>query len=138
LNAQSLSLLPLHLSFAEKDLSDIKKVVVVFHYAEKMKSNLIVATNLLTALGGMSDSEIGGAEKLLKAYLDSLMAEISIAANASGVHEFEDVRMKLEEATRLLKEHNYSEPMRLVAEAMSITTTVANEAAETLSKKGLI
>jgi hypothetical protein len=135
---QSLSRLRLHLSFAEKGLSDIRKVVVAFHYAEKIKSNLIIATNLLGALSGMNDSEIVGAEKLLTVYFDSLTTEVNIAANASGVQKFEDVRRKLEEAVRLLKEHNYSEPVKSVAEAMSITTTAANEAAETLSKKGLI
>ena len=126
------------MSFAEKVFSDIRKVVVAFHYAEKIKSNLIMATNLRGALNGMNDSEVVGAEKLLKAYFDSLITEVNIAAKASGVQRFEDVRTKLEEAASLLKEHNYSEPMKLVAKAMSITTTAANEAAETLSKKGLI
>ena len=126
------------LVFCGKVLSDIRKVVVAFHYAEKIKSNLIMATNLLGALSDMNDSEIVGAEKLLKVYFDSLTTEVNIAANASGIYGFEDVRRKLEEAVRLLKEHNYSEPMKLVAKAMSITTTAANESAEKLSKKGLI
>jgi len=126
------------LVFCGKVLSDIRKVVVAFHYAEKIKSNLIMATNMLGALNHMNDNEITGAEKLLKVYFDSLTTEVNIAANASGMHGFEDVRRKIEEAIGLLKEHNYSEPMKRVAEAMSITTTVANDAAETLSKKGLI
>ena len=126
------------MSFAAKVLSDIRKVVVTFHYAEKIKTNLIMATNLLGTLSGMNDGESVGAEKLLKVYFDSLTTEVNIAVNASGVQKFEDVRRKIEEAVGLLKEHNYSDPAKRVAEAMSITTSVANEAAETMSKKGLI
>ena len=119
-------------------LSEIKKAIVVFHYAEKIKSNLILTFSLLDVLDGMRDEEISGAEKLLVAYFNALIREVNIAANVSGVHGFEDVSAKLGEAVERAKQHDYANVMKLVSEAISITTTNGNKAAETLKEKDLI
>ncbi len=119
-------------------LSEIKKAIVVFHYAEKIKSNLILTFSLLDVLDGMRDEEISGAEKLLVAYFNTLIREVNIAANASEVQGFQDVNAKLDEAVEQTRQHNYANVMKLVSEAISITTTNGNKAAETLKEKDLI
>jgi len=119
-------------------LSEIKKAIVVFHYAEKIKSNLILTFSLLDVLDGMRDEEISGAEKLLVAYFNALIREVNIAANASEVQGFQDVNAKLDEAVEQTRQHNYANAMKLVSEAISITTTNGNKAAETLKEKDLI
>ena len=119
-------------------LSEIKKAIVVFHYAEKIKSNLILTFSLLDVLDGMRDEEISGAEKLLVAYFNALIREVNIAANASEVQGFQDVSAKLDEAVEQTKQHNYANVMKLVSEAISITNTNGNTAAETLKEKDLI
>ena len=119
-------------------LSEIKKAIVVFHYAEKIKSNLILTFSLLDVLDGMRDEEISGVEKLLVAYFNALIREVNIAANVSGVQGFKDVSAKLDEAVEQTKQHNYANVMKLASEAISITTTNGNKAAETLKEKDLI
>jgi len=119
-------------------LSEIKKAIVVFHYAEKIKSNLILTASLLEVLNSMKDEEIVGAEKLLVTYFNALIREVSIATNASRVQGFQDVSAKLEEAITQTKQHNYADAMKLVSEAISITTTNGNKAAETLKEKDMI
>jgi len=119
-------------------LSEIKKAIVIFHYAEKIKSNLILTFSLLDVLDGMRDEEISGAEKLLVAYFNALIREVAIAANASEVQGFQDVSAKLDEAVEQTRQHNYANAMKLVSEAISITTTNGNKAAETLKEKDLI
>ena len=119
-------------------LSEIKKAIVVFHYAEKIKSNLILTFSLLEVLNTMKDEEMVGAEKLLVAYLNALIREANIAANASEVQGFQDVSAKLDEAIEQTRQHNYANAMKLVSEAISITTTNGNKAAETLKEKDLI
>ena len=119
-------------------LSEIKKAIVVFHYAEKIKSNLILTFSLLDVLDGMRDEEISGAEKLLVAYFNALIREVNIAANASEIQGFQDVSAKLDEVVEQTRQHNYANVMKLVSEAISITTTNGNKAAETLKEKGLI
>jgi hypothetical protein len=119
-------------------LSEIRKAIVVFHYAEKIKSNLILTVSLLEALDSIGKEEISGAEKLLLAYLNALIGEVNIAANASGLLGFRNVSAKLEEAVGQTKQHNYADAMKLVSEAIPIATTNGNQAAETLKEKGLI
>lgn len=124
--------------FEKKPLSEVKKAIIVFHYAEKIKSNLILTTSLLEVLSNMRDEEIAGAEKLLVAYFKALVQEVNIAANASGVSGFQNVSAKLEEAIEQIKEHNYTNMMKLVSEAISIATTNGNKAAEILKENNLI
>ncbi len=119
-------------------MSETKKAIVVFNYAEKIKSDLILTFGLLDVLDGMRDEEASGAEKLLVAYFNALIREVNIAANASNVQGFKNVSAKLDEAVEQIKKHNYVNVMKLVSEAISITTTNGNKAAETLKEKGLI
>jgi hypothetical protein len=120
-------------------LAEVKKAVMVFNYAEKIKTSLIVASSLLEFLGGMKEvSEAAGAEKLLLAYFNALILETNIAANASQMERFRDVASKLEEAAEQIKQHNYGNVQRLVSEAISMATTHGNWAAQVLKEKDLI
>jgi hypothetical protein len=122
----------------EKRLSETKKAVIIFHYAEKIKSNLIIATALLEVLDSLKDEDVAGAKKLLVAYYDALIQEVNIAANASGIQGFREVSTRLERAVTQTEQHDYAGALRLVSEAVSITTTSGNQAAETLKEKDLI
>jgi hypothetical protein len=124
--------------FERKPLSEIKKAFIVFHYTEKIKSDLIVAAGLLEALNSMGDEEILGAEGLLVAYFKTLIGEVNIAVNASEVQGFKEVNVKLEDAIQQTKQHNYASAAKLVSEAISIATTKGHSAAQTLREKNLI
>lgn len=119
-------------------MSEIKKALIVFHYAEKIKSDLIITVNLLEFLSNMQNEEIVGAEKLLTVYLRALIQEVNIARNVSSTQAFQDVSAKLEEAITETEQHNYVSATRLVSEAISMTTTSGDHAAETLKEKNLI
>lgn len=121
-----------------KPLSEIKRAFIIFHYTEKIKSDLIMAAGLLEALNGMGDADVVGAEKLLVAYFNALIGEVNIAAIASGVQGFKEVNVKLEDVIQQTKQHNYVNAAKLVSEAISITTTKGHLAAQTLREKGLI
>lgn len=122
----------------EKPLSEIRKAIVIFHYAEKIKADLILTVSLLEVLNTMEDKEIVGAEKLLVAYFNTLIREVNIATNASGVQGFRNINEKLEKVIEQTKQHNYASAVKLVSEAISIATTNGNKAAESLKEKGLI
>ncbi|MEM2911402.1 MAG: hypothetical protein QW146_02730 [Candidatus Bathyarchaeia archaeon] len=119
-------------------MSEVKRAFLAFHYVEKIKTNLIMASTLLEFLGGLADVEIVGAEKLLIAYFNALIVEVNIAANASQIEVFRDIATKLNEAIEQTRQHNYAGAERLVSEALSITTTQGSEAAQILKDKGLI
>ena len=117
---------------------EVKKALTVFHYAEKIKSNLILAPKLLESLGNMKQEDLAGAEKMFVAYLNAFISEVNIASNASGVKEFMDVSAKLDEAVEQTLQHNYYAAMKLVSEAISTATTSGSSAAEILKEKNLI
>ncbi|MGB9854891.1 MAG: hypothetical protein ACPLRY_08855 [Candidatus Bathyarchaeales archaeon] len=119
-------------------MSEVKKAFLAFHYAEKIKTNLIMTSALLEFLSGLADTEIAGAEKLLITYFNALIAEVNIAANASQIEVFRDITAKLNEAVEQTRQHNYANAERLVSEAISITTTQRSGAAQALKDKGII
>jgi hypothetical protein len=86
----------------------------------------------------MGDEEIVGAERLLVAYLNSLIREVNIAANVSGVEGFKEVNAKLKNIIQQTTQHNYTNAAKLVSEAIAITTTHGYRASQTLKEKNLI
>jgi len=121
-----------------KPLQEIKKAILIFHYAEKIKSNLIIATSMLEVLETINNAKISGGERLMEAYFNALIREVNIAINASKAQNFSKVRDKLEEALEQTKQHNYSNAIKLVSDAISLTTTNGSQAAEILKDKDLI
>ncbi|MEM3616831.1 MAG: hypothetical protein QXJ31_02840 [Candidatus Bathyarchaeia archaeon] len=122
-----------------KALEDIKKAVTIFNYAEKIKTNLIMASSLLEFLGEIKEeAEAAGAEKLLAAYFNALIVEVNIAANASQVEGFRDIASKLQNAAEQVRQHNYTIVQRFISEAISMAVTHGNWAAQTLKEKNLI
>ena len=120
-------------------LAEVKKAITVFNYAEKIKTNLIMASSLLEFLGGLKeDAEEAGAEKLLTAYFNALIVEVNIAANASRVEGFREIASKLQKAVEQLKQHNHTVVQKLISEAISMATTHGSWAAQTLKEKNLI
>ncbi|MEM2393410.1 MAG: hypothetical protein QXG11_01140 [Candidatus Bathyarchaeia archaeon] len=118
---------------------DIKKALVVFNYAEKFKTSLIVASHLLELLGEFkNEAELAGAERMLIAYFNALILEVNIAANASRVEGFKEIAANLKKVIEYVKQHNPLVAHRLVSEAISMVTTHGNWAAQTLKEKNLI
>ncbi|MEM2147588.1 MAG: hypothetical protein QXJ94_03165 [Candidatus Bathyarchaeia archaeon] len=120
-------------------MSEARTAFVAFHYAEKIKTSLIVASNLLQALKSLKEeAEIAGAEKLLAAYFGAVTVEVNIAANASQIGGFRSIAVKLQEAAEKTRRHNYADAEKLVSEAITVATTHGSEAAKTLEEKSLI
>lgn len=119
-------------------MSEVKKAIITFNYAEKIKSSLIIASGLIEQLGEINDSERAGAEKLLYAYFNALAAEVNMAANATKLDGFRGIALKLEEAMKQVKERNYAGASRLISEAISLTTTQGSPSAKMLNEMGLI
>ena len=93
---------------------------------------------MLEVLETLDDTGIVGGEKLMVAYFNALIREVNIAANASEAQNFHKVTEKLEEAVEQTKQHNYGNAIRVVSEAISLTTTDGSRAAEILKDKNLI
>lgn len=119
-------------------MQDIKEAIISFHYAERIKSELIIAAKLIDHVGFMSDEERSGAEKLLLFFLQVLLGEILIARNASGMNAMEEARLNLEESIRRVRLKDYDKAVRMISSAITSATTGGEKAAVMLKERGLI
>ena len=97
-------------------------------HSERIKSELIIGSKMLVALKSFKDDEFVGALKMLEQYFQALSTEVGIALNST-----KDLRFK--EILDLISNLNfadYNNSMEKIAKAVSITTTCANEAFQTL------
>jgi len=115
----------------------LRDAVVCFQYAERIKSELIIATKLLEQLETFKNSELEGAKKLMLSFLGALESEIKMARNVSGEKNFEQVAAKVWEATERIHANEYEEAFRCLSEAISATTTSGQSALKTLKDNGV-
>ena len=115
----------------------LRDAIVCFQYAERIKSELIIATKLLEQLETLKDSELEGAKKLMLSFLGALESEIKMARSVSGQKNFEQVATKIWEATERTRVNEYEEAFRCISEAISATTTSGQSALKLLKDNGV-
>jgi len=117
----------------------VKRALTVFNYAEKIKTGLIVASSMLEFLDEISkEAELAGAEKMFTAYINALILEVNIAANASKAEGFGEIAANLQKVIEYVKQRNSVAAQRLISEAISMATTHGSRAAQILKDKNLI
>jgi len=121
-----------------KSLSDFKEVIICFHFVEKIKSELIIASSLLEKIKELRGDELAGAKKLMSSFLKALMGEIRIAHNILGLQKFKDASIQMEAAAGNVRLHEYSEAIKCISRAISFITTSGQYAMQTLKEKRLL
>lgn len=119
-------------------IPEVKRAIVCFQYAERIKSELILAAKLLERISALSGDELSGASKLYSFFLEALEGEINIARNVLGLEDFKKAGRKVGEAADKAHYLQYEEAMSLLSDAMSSITTSGQKAAEVLKEKGLL
>ena len=117
---------------------DTRKTILVYQYAERIKSELIIASELLAEMLTLRSEERTGAEKMMHSYLEALTREIKIAQNIEKSVNFVGAEKKVIEATGRLRLSEYSEMNRCISEALSFITTSCQAAMEALEQEQLI
>lgn len=121
-----------------KNSLDARKAIICFQYTERIKSELIIAANLLGEISELKGDELAGAEKLVLSFLRALQGEARIAHNVLGMRNFEEAGDKVEEVAERVRSHEYLEATRRISEAISLITTGGQQATEVLTEKGLL
>jgi len=119
-------------------MSMLRDAVICFQYAERIKSELIIATKLLEQLETLKDSELEGAKKLMFSFLGALESEIKMAKSVSGQKNFDEIATKVWEATERTRLNDYEEAFRCLSEAISATTTSGQSALKLLKDNGIL
>lgn len=117
---------------------ETRKSILVFQYSERIKSELIIASELLAKLLTLKGDELAGAEKLMRTYLEAIVGEIRIAQNMEKSVNFLGAEKKVMEAIGRLRLSEHSDVSRSISEALSFITTSSQGAMEALEEKGLI
>jgi hypothetical protein len=109
-----------------------------YQYAERIKSELIIATKLLERLSGLKDDELFGAEKLMSWFLDALLSEIEIAYDITRLRCFRDASLRVMETNGRINLHDYPNANICLSEAISFITTCAQYAYQLIKETGYL
>ena len=117
---------------------EIQSAILCYQYAERIKSELIIATKLLEALTGLKDDELFGAEKLMSRFLDALLSEMETAYDVTRLRCFRDASLKVMETSGRINLHEYSKANNCLSESTSFVNSCAQQAFQLLKGKGYL
>ncbi|RLG34241.1 hypothetical protein DRN80_03655 [Methanosarcinales archaeon] len=110
----------------------IKKEIINYQFGERIKSELIIGSKMLTVMEALEACELEGAKKTMDAFFDALAVETGMALRATGQPEFAMVEEKLKEVRRKIEEADYREAHANFGRAVSHATTACDKTMRTL------
>lgn len=115
-----------------------RKAILLYMYAERIKSELIIASNLLATMEALEGNERLGAEKMMVSFLEALTGEIRIGQHIERTMNFIGAERKILEAIGKIGLHERSEVNQCISEALSLITTCSAGAMKVLMNRQLI
>jgi hypothetical protein len=118
---------------------ETREAILNFNYAEKMKSELILSTQLLDQVVSLKDAELSGGKKVLVWTLEGMLREVRMAQNVLGsAPSYNDMERKIMEVIGRLQVSQFEEAQRSLSEAISLATTSCQTSMTFLMEKKLI
>jgi hypothetical protein len=115
-----------------------REAVMVFHFADRMKSELLIASRLLGALGGLRDQELAGGQKIFMEYLRGLEGEAALGQSLIGDQEMVRVRTVLTGLVGMVEGGPLHEIQSHLTWVLTTMTTYAQRAMEFLLTQKLL
>jgi hypothetical protein len=117
---------------------DKKHAVLTYQYGERSKSELMIASQLITVLSGLKDDEQKGGRKIVIQSLESVRMDLQFALRDSSLQEFQRAIDALNAAISLVESNDCDGAVRYIGSAISAVTTVAQHAWTELEKNGYL
>ncbi len=117
---------------------DVRTAVISYQYGERIKSEMILASNLITVLSGLKDSEYEGGRKVVLQYLDGVRNDLSFAFHETKNHEFSKASDPLSQAVSLVESGTPDPALAMIGTAITAVTTVAQGAWQELVAHGYL
>lgn len=117
---------------------DLKTAVVSYQFAERAKSELIVCSQLVTALGGFPKDEQAGGRRMLVLVLEATRSELEFARKSTERSEFRKAADLVSDAISLTESDEFGTAALRVSEAVSASTTVAQASWQVLNEHGIL
>ncbi len=115
-----------------------KQLILEFQYSEKIKSQLIIGSNLIAHMEGLKGEERTGAEKIIKTYLQSLLTEIRIAQNTVKSVNYHGAEKNVTESLGRLEMNDLANSNLSISNALSYITTSCEAAMTKLQENNLL
>ncbi|MDK2916295.1 MAG: hypothetical protein PWR25_852 [Euryarchaeota archaeon] len=117
---------------------DLKTAIRTYQFAERAKSELIVGSQLTTALIQFPLAEKPGGKRMLVMVLESIRSELDFAYGDTGLSDFKKAIDHLNEAISLTESMELGAASERIGRAVSAATTAAQTAWETLKAHELL
>ncbi|MDY6986585.1 MAG: hypothetical protein SWQ30_00860 [Thermodesulfobacteriota bacterium] len=115
-----------------------KEAILAFMMGERVKSALIVATQLAMAIEGFLDHEKEGANRVFSVFLRSLYKDLGLAHKVSPQEEWAEIRKELDSGLTMVDSKVSQGAIDNLSRAISHATTVSNRTMSFLKEKGLL
>jgi len=117
---------------------NIRRSVLVYQFSERIKSELIIASELLERMCSLKGEARIGAERMMTTFLEALVREIRIAQGIEKSVKFLGAEKKVREAMGILKLSERADPQARLSQALSYVTTSCQGAMECLEDRGIL
>ncbi|MGQ9689561.1 MAG: hypothetical protein ACUVXF_12375 [Desulfobaccales bacterium] len=117
---------------------NVREAILMFHFADRMKSELLIASQLFAALQDLRGQEQEGGKRLFLQYFEALQREMGLGA--AFIHEQDLIRLRtvLTGLAGMVDSKMFAEVQNHLTWVISTMTTYAQRAMEILQQKGLL
>lgn len=117
---------------------DLKAALKNYQFADRAKSELIVCSQLVSALGSFPENERAGGRRMLIMIMEAIRGELEMALRSTEQSGFRRSTALLSEAISLVESDQYGPASLRISEAISGSTTVAQASWQVLNEHGLL
>ncbi len=115
-----------------------REAILMFHYADRMKSELLIASHLLTTVLGLKEAEQFGGRKVLVEYFRALEREVALGQALIADPELVRVRTVMTGLTGMADSGPLNQIQEHLTWIISIMTTFAQRAMKYLLDQDLL
>jgi hypothetical protein len=117
---------------------DSREAILLFHFADRMKSELLIASQLLTTILQLKGQEQEGGKRLFIAYFRALEREMSLGIALVNDQDMIRMRTVLTGLTGMADSNLFTDIQDHLTWIISTVTTYAQRSMEYLMKEGLL
>jgi hypothetical protein len=118
--------------------STSREAILLFHFADRLKSELLIASKLLTSLLQLKGQEQEGGKRLFLDYFRALEGEMGLGIALINDQDMVRVRTVLTGLTGMVDSNMFNEVQEHLTWIISTMTTYAQRAMEFLMKGKLL
>ncbi len=118
--------------------TEVKRDILGFMYAERLKSALIVASSLLDVLDDLDEAERPGGLKMLGSFVKGISNEMKLAANVMGSPDWDGLTGQFNLMEGYARLGQMEAARQELSRTLSQITTLAGRAMTSLENEGLL